>query len=150
MQSRNASKYIPDVASWIMKPSRHPNWYGKKPLHGYTLNKNAWAIAKYYWPHYSITIFTPTLLKSWLIFQKQMSIDIVFSVYVNAMWDLYVKNNFQFNKQNQKRQWIWNPNWKKLCDNNWKTWTICWGKRTNIFLTSWWKVRDKVHHPMWH
>ncbi len=31
-----------------------------------------------------------------------MLIDVVFQVYVNAMWDLYVKNNFQFNKQNQK------------------------------------------------
>lgn len=31
-----------------------------------------------------------------------MSIDVMFQVYANAMWDLYVKNNFQFNKQNQK------------------------------------------------
>jgi hypothetical protein len=31
-----------------------------------------------------------------------MSIDVVFQVYVNVMWDLYVKNNFQFNEQNQK------------------------------------------------
>lgn len=31
-----------------------------------------------------------------------MLIDVVFQVYVNAMWDLYVKNDFQFNKQNQK------------------------------------------------
>ncbi len=31
-----------------------------------------------------------------------MSIDVVFEMFMNAMWELYVETSFEFNRQNQK------------------------------------------------